>query len=91
MNDESGISYSMHTMIHRVHAGLDPDVGEIHYPATLNDCEVCHTGGTPTDDFPMLASPAPGAVCDGSNRSDVNIMWGDVGPMEIRIDSAASR
>ena len=84
--NEPDVSYSLHTLIHRVHSGnqLDHPVG---YPPELNDCEVCHTGGTPTDDFPMLASPAPGTVCDGSNRSDVNILWGDVGPMEIRIDS----
>jgi hypothetical protein len=56
-------------------------------PGDPYDCEVCHTGGTPTDEFPMVATPAAGTVCDGSGLSMTEIEWGDEGNIEIRLNS----
>ena len=60
---------SLDVMIHRVHQ-------ELHgYPAELNDCEVCHTGGTPTEAFPMVANPNPTTVCDMTNLGTTELSW----------------
>ena len=78
-------------MIHKIHAAQEFDgfdFSEVHYPADLKDCEVCHTGGTPTADLPMAASPNPVVVCDQSGRGSTTISWGsDIGPFEIMYES----
>lgn len=86
--ESDGVSYSMDVMIHRVHAGLDSDVGEIEYPAILNDCSVCHTGGVPTEDLPMVASPNPAPACDANGLSMTTLSWFDEGASEIHLNSA---
>jgi hypothetical protein len=80
-------SVSLNAMIHRVHSGNDAGT-EMHYPAIINDCEVCHTGGTPAADFPMVAGPSPTPVCDGSGLGMTTIEWVYSGNVEVRLDSA---
>jgi hypothetical protein len=84
---DDGVSYSFDQLIHRVHSGNEPGV-TMHYPAILNDCEVCHTGGTPDADFPMVAGPSPTPVCDGSGLGMTTIDWVYSGAVEVRLDSA---
>jgi OmcA/MtrC family decaheme c-type cytochrome len=88
-------------MVHKIHAGVNlengytiigyrqavHDYSHVEFPAILNDCEVCHTGGIPTGDFPLVANPNPTPVCDGKGKGITNISWGDEGKVEIRIDS----
>ncbi len=77
------VSRSFDVLIHDVH-GRD----EVHYPVPLNDCEVCHTGGTPTADFPLVANPAPIPVCDQSGRGATDINWAVTDLTEIRLRTA---
>ena len=83
-DEEEGVSYSYDVMIHRVHEELDE---EGHYPAPLNDCETCHTGGTPTNDFPLVTTPAPIAVCDQSARGVTTRTWRYPEVVELRLNS----
>lgn len=88
VSDESGLSYSFNAVIHRVHSNNEPEAhGEVHYPAILNDCEVCHTGGTPTAEFPMVATPNPASTCDATGVSQVGLAWGDEGQVDIRLNT----
>jgi OmcA/MtrC family decaheme c-type cytochrome len=64
------------------------DYSEIEFTTDLKDCEVCHTGGTPTEDFPMVADPAPGPSCDSSGHTMTKLTWGDAGSVEVRLDTA---
>jgi hypothetical protein len=87
-NDESNLSYSFNAVIHRVHSNIEPELDhDVHYPAILYDCEVCHTGGAPTADVPMVAGPNPIPVCDNSGRGDTLISWADKGQIDIYLDS----
>jgi len=82
-------SVSLDAMIHRVHMeihGYPPLPEEGRY-----DCEVCHTGGTPTTEFPMVANPSTPPVCDGSGKSMTTLSWEHTGPVEIRLGSADGR
>jgi hypothetical protein len=74
------LSKDFNVIIHKVHKELDHG-----YPAPLNACETCHTGGTPTEAFPLVANPNPISVCDGSRYGVANLTWGEIGPLEIRI------
>jgi len=78
-------SVSMDAMIHRVHEEMEE--GYPPYP-NLNDCQVCHTGGTPSDGFPMVAGPSPTPVCDGTGRGVTTLDWAYAGNVEIRLNSA---
>jgi len=82
------LSYSFDVMIHRVHANLEPELGEVEYPAILNDCSVCHTGGVPTADLPMVANPNPAEACNANGLSMTKLSWFDEGNVSIHIDSA---
>lgn len=77
--DEEDVSFSLDIMTHRVHMEAEG------YPADLNDCEVCHTGGTPTADTPMVANPHPVPSCDATGSTVTELVWGDNGPVEIRL------
>jgi hypothetical protein len=81
---ETADSARFDTMVHRLH-------DEAHYPAPLNHCEACHTGGTPTEDFPMVASPNPVPVCDGSGRGVTTLSWDVPSRHQIRLDSPTGR
>lgn len=82
------LSYDFGPAVHRLHSSNEPEIGTVHYPTELNDCQVCHTGGTPTADLPMVADPNPIPTCDGHPRGMTNIVWGDAGPVRINIGSA---
>ncbi|MFC1776532.1 OmcA/MtrC family decaheme c-type cytochrome [Pseudomonadota bacterium] len=74
---------SLDVLIHAVHE-------EAHgYPAELNDCEVCHTGGTPTDNFPLVASPSAALVCDGSGIGQTVLTWEHTNNVQINVRSAS--
>jgi hypothetical protein len=80
-------------LIHAVHSAGEAgghDFSEIEYPADINDCQVCHTGGTPTESFPMVASPAAALVCDGSGNGETTLNWQHTGQVEIQIRTSAS-
>ena len=87
-NEELELSYSFAPMIHRVHAGTEPEVGAIHYPGVLNDCATCHTGGIPTADMPLVLNPNPSPSCDGNGLSMTDVGWGDEGSIEIHVNAA---
>ena len=87
-NEELELSYEFSSMIHRVHAGTEPEVGAIHYPAIINDCEVCHTGGIPTAEMPLVANPNPSPACDSNGLGMTEVAWGDSGQVEIRVNAA---
>jgi formylmethanofuran dehydrogenase subunit E len=82
------LSYELGPLVHRLHSSQEPEIGTVHYPAVINDCQVCHTGGTPTGDMPLVATPNPAPVCDGSGLGMTTINWGDAGTVDIRINSA---
>jgi len=78
-------------LIHAVHAAGEAgghDFSAVTYPAPLNACEACHTGGTPTENFPLVATPNPVPVCDMSGFGVTELQWGDIGAFEIHMDTA---
>jgi hypothetical protein len=95
-SDEYGLSYEFSAMIHRVHSSQEPQLGTVHYPAPISDCQVCHTGGTPTVDRsgakpsaarPLAASPNPITAC-GTGVGMTTLTWSADGNVEVRINSA---
>jgi formylmethanofuran dehydrogenase subunit E len=81
------LSYELSAVIHRVHSSQEPELDhEVHFPAAINDCQVCHTGGTPTADMPLVANANPAPTCDGSGLGSTTVSWGDQGAIEIRLD-----
>ena len=87
-NEDNLGEYALGPMIHRIHASNEPEIGEVHYPTDLNDCQVCHTGGTPTADMPLVANPNPITVCNGDKTGMTELDWIADGPVEIRVNSA---
>ncbi len=101
IDPDTGDSVDMPYMVHKIHAGVHlengytiigyrqavHDYSHVEFPAILNDCQVCHTGGIPTGDFPLVANPNPTPVCDGKGKGITNLSWGDEGKVEIRVDS----
>ena len=86
--EEAGeLSYEFSALIHRVHSSQEPQIGAIHYPTAINDCQVCHTGGTPTADMPLVANPNPITSCDGSGVGMTTVEWGDAGSVDVRLNS----
>jgi hypothetical protein len=75
--------YSLDVLAHKVHKELEDG-----YPPDINDCEVCHTGGTPTADMPLVANPNPIPVCDMSMFGVTELTWADPGTaVEIRVNA----
>jgi len=75
-------------LIHAVHDAGEAgghDFSEIEYPTDVKDCQVCHTGGTPTEAFPLVATPNSPEVCDMTGRGITMLEWGDLDPFEIRL------
>ena len=79
-------------MIHALHAAGEAgghDFSEVTYPAPLNACETCHTGGTPTEGFPMVASPTAALVCDKSGNGETSLTWEHTGSVNIYVSNPA--
>ncbi len=66
-------------LIHAIHEEAE------EYPTAINDCQACHTGGTPTENFPLVASPNPVPVCDGSGAGQTTLMWDFPATYEVRL------
>jgi hypothetical protein len=95
-------SVDMGYMTHKIHAGAHlengytiigyrqsvHDYSEVEFTTDLKDCQACHTGGTPTEDFPLVADPAPAPSCDSTGVSMTELTWGDAGNVEIRLNTA---
>jgi hypothetical protein len=89
-------------MTHKIHAGAHlengytiigyrgsvHDYSHVEFPADLNDCEICHTGGVPTKDVPMVLNPNPAPTCDGDDLSMMEVAWGDEGLIKVHINAA---
>jgi hypothetical protein len=102
VDPDTGNSVDFPVLIHKIHRGADlangytivgyrqstHDYSEVEFPAEINDCEICHTGGTPTEDFPLVASPSPVPVCDYSGRGITELSWDYMKAFEVRLNSA---
>jgi len=88
-DNELSLTYDYGPMVHRVHSSNEPQLDPIHYPAVLNDCQICHRGGTPTADMPLVANPNPIPTCDGSGFGMTALSWGDEGAVDVRLNSAS--
>jgi hypothetical protein len=86
--EEDGLTYDFGPMVHRIHSSNEPLLDPIHYPTAIQNCQLCHTGGTPTADMPLLASPNPITVCNGNKTGVTELDWIADGPVEIRVNSA---
>lgn len=101
IDPDTGDSVNMPYMVHKIHMGENlvngysiigfgqsvHDYSHIVFPIAPNDCEACHTGGTPTDAIPFVANPNPALACDGSGRGMTELRWADVGAFEIRLNA----
>jgi hypothetical protein len=102
IDPDTGNSFAMPLMTHKIHYGAEltedytiighrqgvHNYNEIEVPFSVNDCEVCHTGGTPTADFPLVANPAMVPICDASGVGTTTLDWSDTGgPVEVRVDA----
>ena len=99
IDPDTGNSVDMPLMIHKIHmgAGLENgyniigyrqsnhDYSDVVYPANVNECESCHTGGTPTENFPMVATPSAALVCDASAFGETTLTWEHTGYVEIKV------
>ena len=102
IDPDTGNSVDMPLMIHKIHMGAnlengyniigyrqtDHDYSHVVYPAEINECESCHTGGIPTENFPLVSSPNPVPVCDASGLGAAMLEWGDLDSFEIHMDTA---
>jgi hypothetical protein len=82
---EDGVNYSLNALVHRVHKELGDG-----FPTEINNCEVCHTGGTPTENFPLVATPAAALVCDGTGVGETVLNWQYTDNVMIRVRSASN-
>ena len=101
IDPDSGNSVDMPVLIHKIHMGenLTKDYtiigfrqsvhnyNYVKYPAPINDCEACHTGGGPTEGFPMVATPSAALVCDGSGAGEVTLDWQYTDNVRLRVHS----
>ncbi|MGB7453056.1 MAG: OmcA/MtrC family decaheme c-type cytochrome, partial [Lysobacterales bacterium] len=102
IDPDTGNSFDMPLMTHKIHMGAnlangyniigyrqtDHDYSDVVYPAEVNECESCHTGGIPTANFPLVASPNPVPVCDATGLGTAELQWGDLDAFEIRLNTA---
>lgn len=102
IDPDTGSSVDFPVMIHKIHSGAElengyvvigyrqgvHDYSEVEFPTDLNACETCHTGGTPTEDFPLVAGPNPIPICDGTATGVTTLSWEHTGRVEIRLDTA---
>jgi hypothetical protein len=102
IDPDTGSSVNMPNMVHKIHFGENlengyvvigyrqgvHDYSDVVFPAEVNDCEICHTGGVPTDLAPLVADPNSAPTCDSNGYSMTNVIWGDEGNIDVRLDSA---
>lgn len=102
IDPDTGDSVDMPYMTHKIHAGVNlengysiigfrqavHDYSHVVFPTEINDCQVCHVGGTPTADMPLVANPNPISSCDGKGVGMTEVNWVADGPVELRIDAA---
>ncbi len=102
IDPDTGDSVEMGYMTHKIHAGVllengytivgyrqsVHDYSEVVFPADINDCQICHTGGIPDADYPLVATPNPAPACDGNGLSMTDVAWGDVGNIDVRVNAA---
>jgi len=104
IDPDTGNSIDMPLMIHKIHMGeyLTEDYtiigyrqsvhnyNDVVYPAPINECDACHTGGIPTENFPMVSKPAAALVCDGSSVGEVTLNWQYTDNVQIKVRSASN-
>ena len=104
IDPDTGNSIDMPLMIHKIHMGeyLSEDYtiigyrqtphnyNDVVYPAPINECEACHTGGIPTQNFPMVSRPSAALVCDGSSVGEVSLNWQYTDNVQIKVRSASN-
>lgn len=104
IDPDTGNSVDFPLMVHKIHMGENltygytiignrqsvHDYSHVVYPAPINDCEACHTGGTPTANFPLVAKPAAALVCDNTGFGETTLIWESDSSVEIRVRSASS-
>jgi len=104
IDPDTGNSVDMPLMIHKIHMGenLTEDYtiigyrqsvhnyNDVVYPAPINECEACHTGGIPTENFPIVANPSAALVCDGSGVGEVILNWQYTENVQIKVRSASN-
>jgi len=104
IDPDTGNSIDMPLMIHKIHMGenLTEDYtiigyrqsvhnyNDVVYPAPINECTDCHTGGIPTASFPMVSIPSAALVCDSSGYGSVKLNWEYTDNVEIRVRTASN-
>jgi len=104
IDPDTGSSVDFPLMVHKIHMGeaLTQDYtvigyrqavhnyNDVVYPAPINQCDTCHTGGIPTENFPMVATPATALVCDSSGMGETVLTWQAKDNVEIKVRSASN-
>jgi hypothetical protein len=104
IDPDTGNSVDFPLMIHKIHMGENlangytiigyrqsvHDYSHVVYPAPINECETCHTGGIPTENFPVVATPSAALVCDISRYGETLLTWESERPIEIRVRAAGA-
>lgn len=99
IDPDTGNSVYFPVLVHKIHAGAElhngyqiigfnnsvHDYSDVEFPGILNECEMCHTGGTPTEDIPMVAEPRTIPVCDRTGRGATTFTWdyAEGGPVSL--------
>jgi hypothetical protein len=105
IDPDTGNSVDMPLMTHKIHMGenLTEDYtiigyrqsvhnyNEVVYPAPINECEACHTGGIPTEIFPMIATPSAALVCDGSGVGETVLQWEYTDNVQIKVRTSSNQ
>lgn len=103
IDPDTGNSVYFPLMVHKIHAGAEltngytiigfrqsvHDYSHVEYPGILNDCESCHTGGTPMPEFPLVANPETVESCDRKGKGATTFSWdyAEGNPVTVRINS----